>query len=88
MKNENRTVPVSIKDLEIIKKAYVDAVKEGREVFDVFIEGGQLTQLYTPYAKYLVEYYDSLHDDDNLCGKPHNNAEPTCLECEVIRHNI
>jgi hypothetical protein len=24
-------------------------------------------------------------DKDNLCGKSHNNGEPSCLECEVIK---
>lgn len=26
--------------------------------------------------------------DDNLCGKPHNNGDPDCLECGVIKLNI
>jgi hypothetical protein len=26
--------------------------------------------------------------EENRCGKPHNNNEATCLECEVIKHNL
>lgn len=27
-------------------------------------------------------------DQDNLCGKPHNNGEETCIECLAIEKNL
>jgi len=27
-------------------------------------------------------------ENENLCGKPHNNGEASCLECEIIKKNI
>jgi len=24
---------------------------------------------------------------ENVCGKPHNNGEESCLECEIIKSN-
>ncbi len=31
---------------------------------------------------------DTNVDLNNLCGKPHNNGEDSCLECEVIKKDI
>ena len=26
--------------------------------------------------------------EETLCGEPHNNAEESCLECEVMKANV
>ena len=33
---------------------------------------------------------DELNDesDVNRCGKPHNNGEESCMECEIIKAGI
>lgn len=30
----------------------------------------------------------NLEDEDNECGKAHNNGEETCMECEIIKRGI
>ena len=43
-----------------------------------------------PLAAFEKTKSDDLQDlpEHTLCGKPHNNAEDTCAECEVIKHNV
>ena len=35
-----------------------------------------------------INELEQLLNYDNVCRKEHNNAEKTCLECEVIRSNV
>jgi hypothetical protein len=42
-----------------IKKKYKKAVKANKEVFVVTLADGEPHELYTPFAKYLLEYLES-----------------------------
>lgn len=35
-----------------------------------------------------IKVNKKIMNEDTLCGKPHNNADETCLECEVIKKNL
>lgn len=48
---------VTVEDLKPLKKAYDQAVKDGK---DYFVYKG--TELVTSYAKYLLEYLQTLKD--------------------------
>ena len=42
---------------------------------------------YKPYVNEEVKRC-AMCDRDNLCGKPHNNGEESCMECEIIKLGI
>jgi len=52
---ENNRPSISIDELPKLKRAYNKAVKEGKESF--MFEDAELV---TSYAKYLIEYFESL----------------------------
>jgi predicted PP-loop superfamily ATPase len=39
-------------------------------------------------ARELKDQAGEVENAENLCGKPHNNGEETCGECQAIKHNI
>jgi hypothetical protein len=55
---------IILDDLPLLKKEYLNAVKEKKEYFSVLLGKAESpSELYTPYAKYLIEYLESIQHD-------------------------
>lgn len=57
---EEGNIKIGLEDLPEIKKAYAKATEEGQEIFEIPVGSGkERATLYTPYAKYVIEYFES-----------------------------
>lgn len=47
---------ITLADLPTLQTAYDTAIEAGQEQFTIVLQSGKEAELYTPYAKYLIQY--------------------------------
>jgi len=69
------------------------ALLSGDQTAQIFLEKGTPDQKlaamrYINAKQAMLRFYELSQEEENPCGKPHNNGEETCAECMAIQSGL
>jgi len=69
------------------------AILSGDQIAQAFLRQGTTEQnlaakRYINAKQAMLRFYELSQEEENVCGKPHNNGEETCAECMAIQSGL